>query len=136
VNLLRYISSLSVDAIHNAIDQAVGAEKETFVDKSKIVQSVPCQPERQKKTNVIHQSDTTIIDQKILPQINDNLSQYDRMETSGRDLVWTKLKIKKNLVVLYIIDKAMWPMTAMKPQQSNAKLSGLFSWQPCHVQAL
>jgi len=31
-DIIRYISSFSDDAVHNAIQQAVGAEKQCFID--------------------------------------------------------------------------------------------------------
>jgi len=31
-DIIKYIASFSEDAIHNAIEQAVGAEKEYFID--------------------------------------------------------------------------------------------------------
>jgi len=41
-----------------------------------------------KESKMFQQSDKAIFEQKILPQIRDKLAEYDRLETSGKELEW------------------------------------------------
>lgn len=89
-NVIKYIASFSDDAIHNAIEQAVGVEKEKFMDMLKTVQSVLRKPqERMKKeSKIVRISDKTIFDQKIRLQIAEKVNEYDRLETVGNQVEW------------------------------------------------
>lgn len=89
-DIIKYISSFSVDAVHNAIGQAVGREKDKFIDMLKSVQSVLDKPpEKQKKEpEMFRLSDKAIFEQHILPQIGVKLAEYDRLEVLGKDCEW------------------------------------------------
>jgi len=89
-DIIRYISSFSDDAVHNAIQQALGAEKASFIDMLVKIQSqLEKPPKRQKAgSRMLLASDKTIFEQKILPQIREKLAEYDRLETSGKELEW------------------------------------------------
>jgi hypothetical protein len=89
-DIIKYISSFSVDAVHIAIEQAVGCEKDKFIDMLKTVQSfLDKPPEKQKKeVKMFHQSDKAIFELKILPQIDEKLAEYDRLEMLGKDCEW------------------------------------------------
>lgn len=99
--LIKYIASFSDDAVHNAIEQAVGAEKERFIDMLKTVQSVLEKPHgrSKKESKIVHISDKTIFDQKIRPQIAEKLDEYDRLETAGKDVEW---KVRFNFLGDYM----------------------------------
>ena len=89
-NLIKYIASFSDDAVHNAIEQAVGAEKEKFIDVLKTIQSRLEKPpvKLKKEPTIVQLSDKTIFEQKIRPQIVAKLEEYDRLETVGKDVEW------------------------------------------------
>lgn len=89
-DIIRYISSFSDDAVHNAIQQAFGAEKQCFIDMLARVQSqLEKPPKRMKKASrMFRRSDKTIFEQKVLPQIREKLAEYDRLETVGNQLEW------------------------------------------------
>ena len=53
-DIIKYISSFSADAVHNAIEQAFGYEKDQFIDMLKKVQSMlEKPPEKQKKKSIV-----------------------------------------------------------------------------------
>jgi hypothetical protein len=83
--VIKYIASFSGDAVHNAIEQAVGGEKEKLIDMLKTVQSVLEKPQGKlkKESKIVRISDKTIYGQKIRPQIAEKLAEYDRLETAG-----------------------------------------------------
>ena len=80
--------SFSDDAVHNAIEQAVGAEKQRFIDMLVKIQSQLEKPPKIKKkeSRMFRQSDKTIFEQKVLPQIREKLVEYDQLETSAKEL--------------------------------------------------
>ena len=51
-NVIKYIASFSDDAIYNAIEQAVGVDKEKFIDMLKTVQSVLEKPQERLKMSL------------------------------------------------------------------------------------
>jgi hypothetical protein len=83
--VIKYIASFSGDAVHNAIEQAVGGEKEKFIDMLKTVQSVLEKPQGKLKKRVYNSSHIrqNNIRTKIRPQIAEKLAEYDRLETAG-----------------------------------------------------
>ena len=99
-DIMRYISSFSDDAVHNAIQQAVGAEKQCFIDMLVKIQSqLEKTPKRKKKeSRMFRQTDKTIFEQKVLAQIRDKPAEYDRLETSSKQLEW---KVRLDFVENY-----------------------------------
>jgi len=89
-DIIRYISSFSDDAVHNVIQQAVGAEKQCFNDMLVKIQSqLEKTPKRKKKeSRMFPQTDKTIFEQKVLAQIREKPAEYDRLETSSKQLEW------------------------------------------------
>ena len=89
-DIIRYISSFSDDAVHNVIQQAVGAEKQCFNDMLVKIQSqLEKTPKRKKKeSRMFRQTDKTIFEQKVLAQICEKPAEYDRLETSSKQLEW------------------------------------------------
>lgn len=89
-DVIKYIASFSDDAIHNAIEQTAGVEKEKFMNMLKTVQSVLEKPQEKlkKESRIVHISDKTIFDQKIRPQIAEKVDEYDRLETAGNQVEW------------------------------------------------
>ena len=89
-DIIKYIASFSEDAVHNAIEQAVGAEKEYFTDMLTKIQFRLEKPPRQQKkeSKMYRQSDKAVFEQKILPQIREKVTEYNRLETSSKELEW------------------------------------------------
>jgi hypothetical protein len=87
---IKHISSFSIDAIHNAIGHAFasnGDEKKCFLDTLKSVQSLLQKPavKPKKKSTMSHLSDKKVFEEKILLQIIEKITEYDRLETTHRD---------------------------------------------------
>ena len=99
-DIIKYISSFSLDAVHNAIEQAVGSEKDKFIDMLQNVQSVLDKPpeKRRKESKMFRQSDKAIFEEKILPQISEKLTEYGRLEMFGKNCEW---KVRLNFQVDY-----------------------------------
>ena len=99
-NVIKYIASFSDDAIYNAIEQAVGVEKEKFIDMLKTVQCVLKKPQERlkNKSKIVRIPDKTIFDQKIRPQIAEKVDEYDRLETAGNQVEW---KVRFNFIGYY-----------------------------------
>lgn len=81
-DIIKYISSFSQDAVHNAIEQAVGEEKEKFIETLESIKLVLLKPPIRmgKQKTIFHQSDKNLFEQKVLPQIAEKLADYDRQE--------------------------------------------------------
>lgn len=99
-DIIRYISTFSDDAVHNAIEQAVGTEKQRFIDMLVKIQSQLEKPPKMKKkeSRMFRQSDKTIFEQKVLLQIREKLVEYDQLETSAKELEW---KVRLDFVADY-----------------------------------
>ena len=83
---VKYIASFSDDAIHNAIELAVGADKERFIDMLKTVQSVleKLLEKPKKESKIICLSDKQYLSKKY----GFKLEEHDRLETVSKDVEW------------------------------------------------
>jgi hypothetical protein len=89
--LIKYISTFSEDAVRMAIERVVDKDKrEVFVDILTTVKSVlpKTLPRKKERVKLFHQTDEHIFTQLIIPQIIQNLKNYDRAEMDGNPVVW------------------------------------------------
>jgi len=88
-DIIQSISKFSQDAIHNAIEYAV-QDKQAFASTLEAVQSALKKPpkKQKKKVKMYGNKDDEIFQQKVIPQIRDKLSEYDRLEMNGKYLEW------------------------------------------------
>jgi len=96
--IILKISKFSHDAIHNAIEHVV-EDKQALTNTLTAVQSALQKPsENQKREKMYGHSDEEIFRDKVLPQIRDKLSEYDRKEMVGKCDDW---KVRFDFILDY-----------------------------------